>query len=120
GVAVVGTAVLAAAISVATWAVFVLYVWTGLIATLVVPAFWTLLDRSLRVTEAKRMFALIGAGGVVGAMVGSAIAAGLGRALPARHLVTAGAIAFGIATLAALALAPHPAIDEAPPTAPPE
>ncbi len=119
GVAVVGTGVLAAAIPAARWVVFVLYVWTGLIATLVVPAFWTLLDRSLRVAEAKRVFAAIGAGGVLGAMVGSTIAAGLGSVLPARHLVTAGAIAFGAAALAALALAPHPAIDEAPPAEPP-
>lgn len=124
GVAVVGTAALAAAIGAAIgaapWVVFVLYVWTGLIASLVVPAFWTLLDRSLRVAEAKRVFAAIGAGGVLGAMVGSAIAAGLGRALPARHLVTAGALAFGIAAAAAAALAPHPAPAQAPRAAPGE
>jgi AAA family ATP:ADP antiporter len=120
GVAVVGTTVLAAVIAAASWAVFVLYVWTGLVATLVVPAFWTLLDRSLRVAEAKRVFAVIGAGGVLGAMVGSMIAAGLGRVLDARYLVTAGAIAFGVATIAAITLAPHPAIDEAPPAAPQE
>ncbi len=114
-----GTGVLAAAIPAARWVVFVLYVWTGLVATLVVPAFWTLLDRSLRVAEAKRVFAAIGAGGVLGAMVGSMLAAGLAHVVAARYLVTAGAIAFGIATVAALALAPHPAIDEALPAAPP-
>jgi ATP/ADP translocase len=119
-VAVAGTAVLAAAISIAPWVVFALYVWTGLIASLVVPAFWTLLDRSLRVSEAKRVFTVIGAGGVLGAMVGSLLAAVLGSAVEARHLVTAGAVAFGIATVAAFALAPHPLPGEAPPAAPPE
>ncbi|HEX7843532.1 MAG TPA: hypothetical protein VF469_38930, partial [Kofleriaceae bacterium] len=70
--AVAGTAVLAVTISTARSAVFVLYVWTGLVATLVVPAFWTVVDRSLRVAEAKQVFGAIGAGGVLGAMVGSA------------------------------------------------
>lgn len=116
-VAALGTAVLAAAISSAPWVVFVLYVWTGLVATLVVPAFWTLIDRSLRVSEAKRVFTVIGAGGVLGAMVGSVLAATLGRALAAPVLVTAGAIAFVVATVAAISLAPHTALDEAPPPA---
>ncbi|HWO20991.1 MAG TPA: hypothetical protein VNO30_19625 [Kofleriaceae bacterium] len=120
GVAVAGTAVLAAAISRTPWIVFALYVWTGLVATLVVPAFWTLVDRSLRLAEAKRVFTVIGAGGVLGAMVGSMLAAGLGRVVEARHLVTAGAAAFGIATVAALWLAPHPVPGEAAPAAPPE
>jgi ATP:ADP antiporter, AAA family len=106
--AVAGTTVLAAAIAIAPWVVFALYVWTGLVATLVVPCFWTLLDRSLHVAKAKRVFAAIGAGGVLGAMVGSMIAAALGRAVAPRHLVTAGAIAFGLATIAAIALAPRP------------
>ncbi len=119
GVATAGTAVLAAAIPAAGVIIFVLYVWTGLVATLVVPSFWTLLDRSLRVAEAKRVFAVIGAGGVLGAMVGSVLAAGLGRVVAARYLVTAGAIAFGVATLAAIVLAPQPAIDEEPPAEPP-
>jgi AAA family ATP:ADP antiporter len=118
--AVLGTSALAALVPLAPWAVFALYVWTGLVATLVVPCFWTLLDRSLRVATAKRTFAAIGAGGVLGAMVGSALAAGLGRAVAPGHLVTAGAIAFGLATIAAIALAPRPRTAEAPTAAPRE
>src|SRR6187402_560155 len=95
-VAVVGTSLLAAAIPFAPSLVFVLYVWTGLVATLVVPSFWTLIDRSLRVAEAKRTFATIGAGGVLGAMVGSAIAGALGSVTVPHHLVTAGAITFAL------------------------
>lgn len=113
-VAVAGTTVLAVAIPIAPSVVFVLYVWTGLVATLVVPTFWTLIDRSLRVSEAKRVFAAIGAGGVLGAMVGSAIAGLLGRVLPAYHLVTAGALAFAASTCATFVLAPHTADDELP------
>jgi uncharacterized glyoxalase superfamily protein PhnB len=45
--------------------VFVLYVWTGFIATLVVPSFWVAIDRSLRIAEAKRVFGALGEGGQV-------------------------------------------------------
>jgi ATP/ADP translocase len=108
GMAAAGTGVLAAAIELAPSVVFVLYVWTGLVATLIVPCFWTVLDRSMQVAEAKRAFARIGAGGVLGALVGSAIAATLASVIDVRHLVTVGAVGFGCATLAAIALAPHP------------
>lgn len=119
-IAVGGTAILAATITLAPWVVFVLYVWTGVVATLVVPCFWTLTDRSLRVAEAKRMFATIGAGGVLGALVGSALAGGLGSLVPAHHLVTAGAIAFAIATTLAIVAAPRIPEGEPAPAAPAE
>jgi AAA family ATP:ADP antiporter len=105
--AVVGTAILAATVTIAPSVVFVLYVWTGVVATLVIPCFWTLTDRSLRVAEAKRTFATIGAGGVLGALVGSAIAGFLGSIMAAHHLVTAGAIAFVLATGIAIVVAPR-------------
>ena len=113
--AAIGTAVLASVISGQRSAVFVLYVWTGLVATVVVPTFWTLVDRSLRVAEAKRVFAAIGAGGVSGAMVGSALAGALGRVTDAHHLVTAAAIAFALGTITVFLLAPRPLGPEPPP-----
>jgi AAA family ATP:ADP antiporter len=112
--AVVGTCVLAATIASSRSVVFVLYVWTGLVATLVVPCFWTLIDRSMSVAEAKRHFALIGGGGIAGALVGSAVAALLGRLTEPHHLVTAGALAFAITTVAATILAPTPEREPAP------
>ncbi len=112
--AVIGTATLATTIEIVPSTVFVLYVWTGLVATLVVPVFWTVLDRSVEVGRAKRMFAAIGAGGVLGALVGSAIAAALGRVIEPRHLVTLGALVFALATIAAMVLAPRP-LAEPPP-----
>ena len=48
-----GTGGLAATITQAPAVVFVLYVWTGLVATLAVPALWTLVDRVLRIGDAK-------------------------------------------------------------------
>lgn len=116
--AAAGTAVLAAVIARSSSAVFVFYVWTGFIITLVVPSFWAAIDRISRVAEAKRVFGMIGAGGVFGAMTGSAIAGALGRAIAAHHLVIVGAIAFGLATVAAAALVPPMPLDD-PPVRPP-
>lgn len=107
-----GTCTLALTIALSPVLVFVLYVWTGFVATLVVPSFWTAIDRSLRITEAKRAFGVIGAGGVLGAMVGSAMASLLGRVLVPQDLVSAGAIAFAVATVAAALLVPHAELQE--------
>lgn len=97
--AIAGTSILAITLNQSPWASFVLYVWTGLVASLVVPTFWLVIDGELRVTEAKRVVAWVAAGGSGGALVGSAIASVLGQLLPARQLVTAGAIAFGLAAI---------------------
>lgn len=110
--ALVGTIILAATIAFAPSIVFVLYVWTGLVATLVVPGFWTVVDRSVRVGEAKRLFGAIGAGGVLGAIAGSATASALGHLVSARFLVTAGAIGFALALLVAAWLAPRGLAEE--------
>ncbi len=112
--ATAGTAALAALITRSTSAVFVLYMWTGFVATLVVPSFWTVIDRALRIGEAKRVFGAIGAGGVLGAMVGSAIAGALGSLIPAHYLVTVGAGAFAIATVVAVLLVPRDVLAEPP------
>jgi ATP/ADP translocase len=113
-VATTGTSALALTIALAPALVFVLYVWTGFVATLVVPSFWTAIDRSLRITEAKRVFGIIGAGGVLGAMLGSALASVLGRLVEPRYLVSAGACAFGVATLTAIVLVPRTEVEEIP------
>lgn len=113
-----GTAVLAAVIAGSSSAVFVLYVWTGFIITLVVPSFWATVDRLSQIAEAKRVFGLIGAGGVLGAMTGSAVAGALGRAMPASHLVTVGAVAFGLATVVVVVVLPTTSPHD-PPVRPP-
>lgn len=106
-VAAGGTSAIAAFIAAFPSLSFVLYVWTGVVATLIVPTFWTVIDRSPLVNQAKRVFGTIAAGGGLGAMLGSLLASGLGRVLPARHLVAAGAVAFGLALLTAIVLAPR-------------
>ena len=64
-----------------------LYVWTGLIATLGVAQLWLLVSHAFDPAQAKRAFAVIGAGGLIGATVGSVLAGGLVRVMGARDLV---------------------------------
>jgi AAA family ATP:ADP antiporter len=116
--ATAGTAVLALVIARSSSAVFVFYVWTGFIITLVVPSFWAAVDRMAQIAEAKRVFGMIGAGGVLGAMTGSAIAGALGRVMATHHLVTVGAAAFGLAAAAAAMLLPTTSLHD-PPVRPP-
>lgn len=82
------------------WIYYALYTWSGVLATLVVVRFWTLLAGLFTVIQAKRLFALIGVGSVGGAILGSALARILAVWLPARHLVLAGALVFLLASAA--------------------
>src|SRR6185503_7024452 len=54
---------------------FSLYVWTGLIASLVTLQFWLLAGDVFDVGRAKRVFAFVGAGGLAGATLGAGLAA---------------------------------------------
>lgn len=70
---------------------FGFYVFTGLMATVVVVSFWLLLDDIVTVVQAKRVFGPIAAGGVMGAMVGSFAAERLLTSMAPRHLLLAAA-----------------------------
>lgn len=54
--------------------VYATYVWSALVTSLVVARFWALLGGLYSITEAKRLYGLIGAGSVVGAIFGSGLA----------------------------------------------
>ncbi len=73
------------------WVYYALYVWSGVLVTLVGVRFWTLLGGLFNLTRAKHVFALIGTGSVVGAILGSFVAVVLATYLPARHLLLASA-----------------------------
>lgn len=79
------------------WAPFGFYVWTGLLITVVLIQFWLLLDDTVTVTQAKRIFPAIAAGGVSGAMLGSLLAEGLLRISPPSGLVLLAASILAIA-----------------------
>ena len=81
-----------------------LYVWTGLIATVLVVQLWLLAAAAIDPGQTKRAFAMIGVGGLVGATFGSALSAALLAIVAPRHLVgIAGAILVLSALLPALA-----------------
>jgi AAA family ATP:ADP antiporter len=104
----------AAAVDLAFWwiartgvadAVFALYVWTGLVSTAVTVLFWLHLADRFDVGEAKRSFAIVAAGGLAGAVCGSAGAALLLRSADTRALLV-GSSALSAAAAAFVMRAP--------------
>jgi ATP/ADP translocase/HEAT repeat protein len=71
------------------WSLYALYTWSGVFATLVVVRFWTLLGDLFTVSQAKRLYALVGAGSLLGAAFGSGLARMLSEAFAPRHLLLA-------------------------------
>src|SRR5262249_53584413 len=56
------------------WALRALYVWTGLVGNVVVLELWLILGESFTITQAKRIYRVVGAGSVLGAVAGAALA----------------------------------------------
>jgi ATP:ADP antiporter, AAA family len=68
---------------------YILYAWPAIFATLVITSFWTMMSSLMTITQAKRLFAPIGAGGILGAIAGSALARYMAVNLEPRHLLLA-------------------------------
>ncbi len=79
--------------------VYALYIWSGLLTTLVLIHFWTLLASAFSITQAKRVYSIIGTGSVLGAIVGSAIAGLLSRHVEPRYLILAAAVGFALTSM---------------------
>jgi ATP/ADP translocase/HEAT repeat protein len=75
--------------AVGTWIYFALYVWSGVAATVIVMRLWLLLGEFFSAHEAKRVYAYIGTGGVLGVTVGFAFAGLLAAATSPRALLLA-------------------------------
>ena len=82
---VAGSLVVAAGITTGFWTLLVggapthtvlyaLYVWTGLFGSWAMVQVWTLLGRAHTMTQAKRLYGFIGAGAVLGGVVGAVLA----------------------------------------------
>ncbi len=91
------------------WVFYLLYVWSGLLATAVVVRFWTLLGGSFSLLQAKRLFPVVASGSVLGAIAGSAAARAISEVLPANALVLAAGITFLMAAPAAMLIGAQPA-----------
>lgn len=74
--------------------VFALYVWSGVIATVMVAQFWALSSQVFSVAQGKRLFGPIAAGGVLGAVSGATIAAGILELMEVRALLVLAPLIF--------------------------
>lgn len=70
----------------------VLYMWTGIVATTLLPRFWLLLHAVVAPAQAKRLYPLIGAAALVGAFAGSLAAGVLVHIISVRSLLLVSAI----------------------------
>ncbi|MCA9592177.1 MAG: hypothetical protein KC776_02675 [Myxococcales bacterium] len=86
------------------WALYAVYLWSALVASLVVTAFWLMLSERFTVTQAKRVYAFIGGGSVLGAVVGTAVAGVLSSFVAARHLLLCSALVFALSAAGPLLL----------------
>jgi hypothetical protein len=90
------------------------YVWTGLIVTVVVVQFWVQLSDVLHIGQAKRVYAWIAAGGLVGATLGSGIASALLLVSSARSLPLAAALIYGSAAFLPFLFTKKPRVSRPP------
>ena len=78
---------------------YALYVWTGLFASWAMVQFWTLIGRAHTMTQAKRLYGFIGAGAVLGGVVGALFARFAVMLYGPRAMLLFAAVLFGIAAL---------------------
>ncbi|MGF1470066.1 MAG: HEAT repeat domain-containing protein [Sandaracinaceae bacterium] len=83
---------------------YALAVWAGLVTTLVLVHFWSLLGDLFTVTQAKRLYGAIGAGSVAGAIAGSGLATALAPSVAPRQLLLVAAGGFFATSLLATQL----------------
>jgi AAA family ATP:ADP antiporter len=83
------------------------YVWTGLLATSIAVQFWLTAAGVMDYGQAKRGFVLLGAGGLLGAFVGSLTTGAVLSVAPARVLPLVASVSFAAASFAARYFSPQ-------------
>jgi hypothetical protein len=86
---------------------FATYALSGILGSIVVPQFWTLVATVLTVGQGRRLLGLVSAAGVVGGVLGPTVASATLAFLPARALLPISSAGFALA-LAATLLARSP------------
>lgn len=76
---------------------YALYVWTGVFGTLMSVEFWLIMSEAYTVTQAKRVFRVVGMGSVLGAVAGSGVARIVAGSFPAENLLLTASAAMAIA-----------------------
>ena len=84
------------------WTLRALYIWTGLVGTLAGLQFWLVLGEMYTITQAKRIYRIVGLGSVLGAVAGAGVARLISAYLPTAHLVLASAAALALTAQLAL------------------
>ncbi len=97
-----------------------LYVWTGLLASVVVTQFWVQLGHRMDVGQARRAYAVVAAGGMLGATVGSLVATAVLAFHAPRMLLPVAASMFALAACLPLFGRDGPATAETTATEPDE
>ncbi|MEE8165479.1 MAG: Npt1/Npt2 family nucleotide transporter, partial [Myxococcota bacterium] len=98
------------------WTYYALYVWSGIITSLIILRFWLLLGDLFTIREGKRLYATIAIGGSVGALVGASVATYLAPRTGGAGLLVASAGAFALSTLGPCFLLGRQTTDESAPT----
>jgi AAA family ATP:ADP antiporter len=81
------------------WLLRALYVWTGVVITLATLRFWLILGERYTLTQAKRLFRLVGTGSLLGAVSGAVLARLIAAGLSTDHLVLASAAVLALTGL---------------------
>lgn len=92
------------------WALRALYVWTGILGTLAALQFWMVLGELYTVTQAKRLYKIIGTGALLGAVAGAGLARVVADRFGAPHIVLASAVVLGLTGLGPALLVRRPAV----------
>jgi len=90
--------------SLGTAGLYALYVWSGVLTTLFLVHFWALLGDVFSVTQAKRVYGVVGLGSVTGAIAGSAAAGALVPRIGPSNLLLVAAGGLALAAVAPLLL----------------
>ena len=91
-----------------TTLVFVLYVFATLSATVLVAQFWQLAGSAFSASQGRRLFGSLAAGGVLGAMLGAALATQVLRVAGVRSLLSVATVAYFAASLVATSIETAP------------
>src|SRR5688572_17676457 len=78
------------------WALRGLYVFTGLVGTLTALQFWLVVGDMYTITQAKRLYKVIGLGSLLGAVAGAGVARAVSLQLGSSHLILASAMVFAL------------------------
>ena len=74
-----------------SWVAAAFYIWMGMAFAIAVSQFWTYANHVFDPRQARRLYAFIGAGGLLGAMLGGFVAAGVTRVAGTRFTLLAAA-----------------------------